>query len=171
MSAHEVNVIIRGKSLSKYEDKLEEILNKGFDYEWYHGNEVCVSDDEISIMEETKSCDFDKLVDVIKEGMPEAEELIYHVAPYWKSEVISEDGCDDEFAYWTKNSEYSKEMFEDGRKHRSHYKPTKSYICEVFEDVRDSIGEDDSIEVYDRVKDAFFNSILKHEYPINFMHD
>lgn len=181
MSAHSVMVVIRGNDLKKYESNLDEILNKGFKFKWFYGSDVNVSDTEITICEETKNCEFKKLIKAITKGMPEAEDAYYAVAPYWKSQDIHPDYCDDEFGYWTKNKEWRKKVFYDGRMKWSLYNASSWLIEQEFDKAREICADqlepgeecdNDNwmviSEAYNGVCNAIINAFDNHEYPLGF---
>ena len=181
MSAHSVSVVIRGKDLKKYESQLTDILNKGFVYNWFYGSDVYVTDEEITITEETKNCEFKKLINAITKGMPEVEEVHYALAPYWKYQDIYPDYCDDEFGYWTKNKEWRKAVFGDARMKWSLYNAAQWFIEKEFDKARercaDELEPDEECdndnwmvisEAYNSVCTAISDAFSNHTYPFGF---
>lgn len=185
MSAHNIFVEIKGHDLKKYEPELVKILNKGFHFDWFFNTEVTVTDDCIRIWEETKNCDFKKLVSAVNKGMPEADEVYYHCEPYWKNQAIHYDNLDDEFAYWTSNKEYRSVIFGDKRMKWASFEPCEYFIQQKFDkwrkelnaepevntdDFGDEVAEDSYeviAEVYDEVVSDLTEAIDKHTYISN----
>lgn len=170
MSAHEIYVVMKGTGLSKYnEESLLKILNKGFKNPWYYkDDELVVSDDEIYIYTENKNNNLQKLIKNIRKELPEVDELIWEVKPYWATPSLDEFKT--ELAYWTKNKEYKKTIYYDSRYSAIYFTPTSRHIKEAARIVKEANGEDYdedwlASDVHEEIVDQFFTKIRQHEAP------
>lgn len=170
MSAHEIYAVMKGKNLSHYtEEGLLSILNKGFKYPWYYqGDELSISDDEIYIYTENKNNNLQKLIKNIKENMPEVDELLWEVKPYWADP--STDEFQTELAYWTKNEEYKKAIYWDKRWGAIYLIPHNYDITKAYEQAKANLGDDMDegwlgSDTHDLLVDKFFTELRNHKSP------